>query len=59
MWHCAGDDWPAWYQSVSAEILSIQRGNGTWDNTICPEYATAMACLVLEMPFNFLPIFQR
>ena len=60
MWHCAGDDWPLWYQSVSQELLSLQRGNGLWqDNTICPEYATAMACLILQMPFNFLPIFQR
>ena len=60
MWHCAGDDWPLWYQSVSEEILSMKRDNGLWrDNIICPEYSTAMACLVLEMPFNFLPIFQR
>lgn len=60
MWHCAGDEWPLWYQSVSEEILSMKRDNGLWrDNVICPEYSTAMACLILEMPFNFLPIFQR
>jgi len=59
MWHCAGEDWPPWYESVSQELLSLQRGNGLWNDTICPEYATAMACLVLQMPFNFLPIFQR
>ena len=60
MWHCGEDDWPLWYTSVRDELLSMQRGDGLWrDNTICPEYATAMACLILEMPYNFLPIFQK
>ncbi|MBD3674669.1 MAG: terpene cyclase/mutase family protein [Planctomycetaceae bacterium] len=62
MWHCAeDDDWPTWYQNVSQEVLALQGGNGLWNvnNTICPEYYTAMACLILQMPYNFLPIFQR
>ena len=28
-------------------------------DSICPEYGTAMACIVLQMPTNYLPIFQR
>lgn len=60
MWHCNEDDWPLWYGSVRDELIEMQHEKGGWrEQSICPEYATAMACLVLEMPFNFLPIFQR
>jgi hypothetical protein len=34
--------------------------DGSWsDHMINSEYGTAMACLVLQMPNNYLPIFQR
>lgn len=60
MWHSNEDEWPLWYSSVRDEVINMQHRNGGWsDQAVCPEYATAMACLVLEMPFNFLPIFQR
>jgi hypothetical protein len=60
MWHSNEDDWPLWYGSVRDEIVKMQHQNGGWrEQAVCPEYATAMACLVLEMPYNFLPIFQR
>jgi len=60
VWHCDEEDWPLWYGSVRDEIVNMQHENGSWrEQAVCPEYATAMACLVLEMPFNFLPIFQR
>ena len=28
-------------------------------DNICSEYATSMACIILQMPNNYLPIFQR
>ena len=34
--------------------------DGSWfDRRICPHYATAMACIILQIPNNYLPIFQR
>lgn len=60
MWHSNEDGWPLWYNSVKDEIVKMQHEQGGWrEQTICPEYATAMACLILEMPYNFLPIFQN
>lgn len=60
MWHSGGDRWPVWYAAVRDELLSLQQGTGSWpDDAVCREYGTAMACLVLEMPYNFLPIFQK
>ena len=29
------------------------------DRRICPHYCTAMACIILQMPNNYLPILQR
>ena len=59
MWHAGGDRWRQWYPSVRDELLARQRDDGSWLDSICPEYGTAMACIILQMPTNYLPIFQR
>ena len=60
MWHAGGEYWRQWYPAVRDELLVKQRGDGSWaDETINSEYGTAMACIVLQMPNNYLPIFQR
>ncbi len=59
MWHTGGERWRDWYTAIRDELLSLQRGDGSWMDSICQEYGTAMACIVLQMPNNYLPIFQR
>jgi hypothetical protein len=59
MWHAGGDYWSRWYPAVRDELIARQRDDGSWMDSICAEYGTAMACIVLQMPNNFLPIFQR
>ncbi len=60
LWHAGGERWREWYPAIRDELLARQRGDdGAWMDTICPEYGTAMACLILQMPNNYLPIFQR
>lgn len=62
MWHAGGDHWRTWYPAVRDEILSERHrlpGGGWIDSSNGDEYATAMACIVLETPNNYLPIFQR
>ena len=60
MWQAGGEYWTNWYPAIRDELLGLQRPDGSWpDSMICNEYATAMACIVLQMPNNFLPIFQR
>lgn len=59
MWHAGGNYWREWYPSIRDQLVARQRDDGSWLDTICPEYGTAMACLVLQMPNNYLPIFQR
>jgi hypothetical protein len=59
MWHAGGEYWRRWYPAIRDVLLARQRSDGAWFDQICPEYGTAMACLILQMPNNFLPIFQR
>ncbi|MBI2824872.1 MAG: terpene cyclase/mutase family protein [Planctomycetia bacterium] len=59
MWHAGGEKWRAWYPAIRDELLARQREDGSWMDSICPEYGTAMACIILQMPTNYLPIFQR
>lgn len=59
MWHAGGDQWKTWYPGIRDELVRMQQDNGRWLDLISPEYGTAMACIVLQMPNNYLPIFQR
>jgi hypothetical protein len=58
MWHAGGDYWKQWYPAIREVLLKSQASDGSWtDNEVCSEFGTAMACIILQMPNNFLPIF--
>ena len=59
MWHAGGGLWDQWYCAIRDELIERQRDDGSWMDSICQEYGTAMACIILQMPNNYLPIFQR
>ena len=59
MWIRGGEDWMAWYPAIRDELVNKRAANGSWPDQIGPEYGTAMALIILQMPNNFLPIFQR
>ena len=60
MWQAGGENWSQWYPAIRDELVARQRkDNGTWVSPISTDYATAMACIVLQVPNNYLPIFQR
>jgi hypothetical protein len=60
MWIRGGEDWNAWYPAIRDELLRRQSASdGHWNDSICNEYGTAMALIILQMPNNYLPIFQR
>jgi len=58
-WHAGGQYWLRWYPAVRDVLVALQQDDGAWMDSICPEYGTAMATLILQMPNNYLPIFQR
>jgi Prenyltransferase and squalene oxidase repeat len=59
MWLRGGDDWAEWYPAIRNELLHRQEVSGFWSDSICNEYGTAMALIILQIPNNYLPIFQR
>lgn len=59
LWHAGGPAWRDWYVAVRDEIVARQRDDGSWIDAIGPEYSTAMACIILQTPNNYLPILQR
>jgi hypothetical protein len=63
MWTAGGRYWREWYPAVRDELIRHPDRNpldGSWfDRRICPHYCTAMACIILQIPNNYLPILQR
>jgi len=59
MWHAGGERWQKWYPAVRDHLISRQQQDGSWTGEVSTEYCTAMACIVLQIPNNYLPIFQR
>jgi hypothetical protein len=59
MWTAGGAYWAQWYPAVRDELLSRQNPDGSWVDQICSHYGTAMACIILQVPNNYLPILQK
>jgi len=59
MYQAGGDRWSKWYPAIRDELISRQRGDGAWYDSFGSEYGTAMACIILQMPYSLLPIFQH
>jgi hypothetical protein len=59
MWTAGGTYWTNWYPAIRDELIEAQRIEGCWVDQICAHYATAMACIVLQVPNNYLPILQK
>jgi len=58
-YHAGGHYWSGYYPAVCKELADSQESNGSWQDTFGEAYGTAMACLVLQLPYQYLPIFQR
>ena len=61
MYTAGGHRWEAYYETLRKEILRMQLADGSFPNRTGPgpAFGTACAVLILEIPYRFLPIFQR
>jgi squalene cyclase len=63
MHQVGGKEWEAWYKKLTAYFLPRQSPDGSWSTTsrreVGPVYQTSIAVIVLSVPANYLPIFQR
>lgn len=53
--------WEPYFERLREELISMQKPSGSFPNHVGPgeAFGTAMAVLMLEIPYRFLPIFQR
>ena len=59
MWTAGGDYWKEWFPAIRDELLNTQMTDGSWFDPLCRHYGTAMACIILQVPNNYLPILQK
>lgn len=59
MWQADGERWARWYPAIRDALVKRQQADGSWVDPISAEYGTAMAVIILHMPENSVPIFQR
>src|SRR5262249_36359222 len=61
MWTAGGTYWSEWFPAIRDELQRRQRpADGCWpDPSVCNHYGTAMACIILQIPNNYLPILQK
>jgi hypothetical protein len=55
-------DWDRYWKDAAPTILGMQGADGLWhrpDDSFGPAFNTAMALVILQIPNNYLPIFQR
>ncbi len=63
--HARPDMWRNWNRQNRESFIAMQQPNGAWQDEVGGNdarynaYATAMACLVLSIPNDYLPIFQN
>lgn len=59
MFIAGGDYWKKWWPAISSDLVKKQNHDGSWAGEVGPEFGTAMACIMLQIPNRYLPILQR
>jgi len=63
MHQVGGKVWEEYYGRMKKNLLAIQNSNGSWKDSresgVGPAYQTAIAVLILSVPTDYLPIYQR
>jgi prenyltransferase beta subunit len=63
MHQVGGKEWEDWYSRTCNMFLPMQSADGSWTarerHEVGPVYQTAIAVIILSVPMNYMPIFQR
>ncbi len=56
----AGDEyWDAYFPKARDNLLKQQVADGSWPPEVGPVFSTSLACILLQIPYKYLPIYQR
>ena len=59
MWHAGGEYWNEWFPLIRNQLIKSQQPDGSWASVQNgAPFGTAMACIILQMPLNYLPVFS-
>jgi hypothetical protein len=54
-----GNAFETYYKDITDQLIEKQAPDGSWMDDVGSTYATAMACVIMQVPCNYLPIFQK
>jgi hypothetical protein len=59
--YMAGDEyWDNYFPGARDQLIAMQTGDGSWSGDgIGQIYGTAIAVIILQLPYKYLPVFQR
>ncbi len=57
----AGDKyWDEYFPTAREQIMKMQQADGSWTGeSVGPVYGTGISLVILQLPYKFLPIYQR
>ena len=59
MWHAGGKYWDEWFPLIRNQLIKTQQPDGSWSSSEAgAPFGAAMACIILQMPLNYLPVFS-
>ncbi|MGC9455497.1 MAG: prenyltransferase/squalene oxidase repeat-containing protein [Phycisphaerae bacterium] len=60
MYQRGGEDWREYFPQIRNELLDRQAPDGSWNGDgIGTTYGTALSCMILQLPYGYLPVVQR
>ena len=59
--YMAGNEyWDNYFPAARDQLIAMQAGDGSWNGDgIGQIYGTAIAVIILQLPYKYLPVFQR
>ena len=64
LFQASEDHWQDYFPKLRDYLLAEQSadgswGNGSWSSGVGAVYGTAMCCTIMQLPYRYLPIYQR
>ena len=63
MFQAGGKYWDGYYPAVRDQLVKTQQADGSWPNVGFGgggnAYSNAMSCIILQVPYRYLPVLQR
>ncbi|MCK4624855.1 MAG: hypothetical protein KAV00_06065, partial [Phycisphaerae bacterium] len=60
MYQRGGADWENYYPQIRDRLMRLQNVDGSWmGDSVGTTYGTAIATVILQLPYGYLPVCQR